>query len=329
MKKNILGIIMAVFIFIAILPQQVFGTGNDTPVKLENGESATIEAKLSNASEEKVSSIQFSIKVTAKDGSQADNNVLEKIEELTFSPDETLASKVKICDQRYHKDTGVLDIYIAGTEPIFESENKLNAGTVTAKYKDNLKEDVYIKVEEDSFKAVKGIGLETVTGEEDVVNILTAQQPVKPEEPDNTEKPDNPDKPQEPTAPVIDKSRLQSALEIAEGINQSDYTAESFAVLKKAIESGRLIMNDSNATSEEVEHSADEILNAVGTLVPVSVTSADKNVTVDNKKPQDNGAKTGDWTSVRVLVIMFCVSLTVVAGVVIWKKYCKYSDKTV
>lgn len=326
MKKDILGMIMAVFIFIAILPGQVLAADNEKPVRLKEGESAVIEAELSQAYEEKISSLQFSIQVTGEDGNPAEQDVLEKIETLTFSPNQEVTSKAKICDQRYHKETGVLDIYIAGTEPLFGAENKLTVGTVTATDKTGGKTDVFIQVAQDSFRVVKGNGLETITGDEDSVYIVAAQKPVKPEEP---QEPDSTQKPQEPAGPTIDKSRLQSALEIVSGLAESDYTAESFALLKKAAETGKAVLNDSNATSEEVEQSADAILNAIGALVPVSATSADNNAPLKVQNQGNQAAKTGDWTSVRICMVLVVLSMIVIAGIVIWKKYHKSSHKTV
>ncbi|MDE7432984.1 MAG: hypothetical protein K2N34_13865 [Lachnospiraceae bacterium] len=326
MKKDILGMIMAVFVFIAMLPGQVLAADNEMPVRLKEGESAVIEAELSQAYEEKISSLQFSIKVTGEDGNPAETDVLEKIEVLTFLPSPEVTSKAKICDQRYHKDTGVLDVYIAGTEPLFGEDNKLTVGTVTADDKTGGKTDIFIQVEQDSFRVVKGNGLETITGDEDSVYIVAAQQPIKPEQP---QEPDSAQKPQEPAGPTIDKSRLQSALEIVSGLTESDYTAESFALLKKAAEAGKTVLNDSNATSEEVEQSADEILNAIGALVPVSATSADNNAPSKVENQGNEAAKTGDWTSVRICMVLVVLSLIVIAGIVIWKKYHKSSHKTV
>lgn len=119
MKKNSLGIIMAVFIFIAMLPQQALAADNENPLKLQAGQSALVEAELSQANGEKISSLQLSLEVTSQDGTSGNANVLEKIENLSFSPDASITSKAKICEQRYHKNTGVLDIYIAGTQPLF------------------------------------------------------------------------------------------------------------------------------------------------------------------------------------------------------------------
>lgn len=322
MKKYILGIIMAVFIFIAILPQRAWAADDNTPVRLSNGETALIEAELSQGNEEKVSSIQFSIELTDKDGNSVSSDILNSIESLTFLPNQDITAKAKVCEQRYHNDKGTLDIYIAGTEPLFEENNKLIAGTIAVAYTGEEKTDVYIKAADDSFKVVKGNNLETVTGNESAVRIVTGQQPVNPD-PQEPENPNNPENPQEPTGPVIDKSGLYSALEIAAGLNESDYTPESFEILKKAVEAGKKVMNDDNATSEEVEASADEILNAIGTLVPVATTSADKNAPANVQKTQDETAKTGDWTSVRVFIIMVVISLMVIAGIVILKKYQK------
>lgn len=322
MKKYILRMIMAVFIFIAMLPLQVQAADDEVPQKLQAGDSVLIEAELSQAYGERISSLQLSIEVTTQDGSPADAGVLEKVELLSFSPDAEVTSKAKIWDKRYHKDTGILDIYISGTEPIFQADDKLTVGMVTAL---DGNTEMYIRVVNDSFKVVKGDVLETVTEEQGAVRIIGKDTPVNPTEPQDPESPQNP---QTPEVPVIDKSRLQSALEIAAGLTESDYTAESFSGLKKVMEEGKAVANDMAATPEEVEQLADEIFNAIGALVPVAQTSADNNSVPKEENQGNEAAKTGDWNSIQICMVLVGISLVAVGVIVAWKKYHKSSKRT-
>ncbi len=329
MKKNSLGIIMAVFIFIAMLPQQALAADNETPLRLQAGQSALVEAELSQASGEKISSLQISLEVTSQDGTSGNTNVLEKIENLSFSPDETIASKAKICEHRYHKNTGVLDIYIAGTQPLFSAEDKLTVGKVTATGKDGNGVDVYIKMVTDSFKVVRGNDLQTIMEDEATVRIAVAAEEEKPTQPEEPEKPTTPQEPETPNSedPIIDKTQLNEALDIAAEFVESDYTADSFALLKAAIEKAKAVMNDSYATKEEIEAVTEELLNVIGSLEPVSKNSVDNNsqVNSNNQNQSSTSAQTGDWSAIWVFVAMTVCSLSVIVMLVGWKKYRKQS----
>lgn len=329
MKKNSLGIIMAVFIFIAMLPQQALAADNETPLRLQAGQSALVEAELSQASGEKISSLQISLEVTSQDGTSGNTSVLEKIENLSFSPDETIASKAKICEHRYHKNTGVLDIYIAGTQPLFSAEDKLTVGKVTATGKDGNGVDVYIKMVTDSFKVVRGNDLQTIMEDEATVRIAVAEEGEKPTQPEEPEKPTTPQETETPNPedPIIDKTQLNEALDIAAEFVESDYTADSFALLKAAIEKAKAVMNDSNATKEEIEAVTEELLNVIGSLEPVSKNSVDNNSQPNgnNQNQSRTSAQTGDWSAIWVFVAMTVCSLSVIVMLVGWKKYRKQS----
>lgn len=328
MKKNSLGIIMAVFIFIAMLPQQALAADNENPLKLQAGQSALVEAELSQANGEKISSLQLSLEVTSQDGTSGNASVLEKIENLSFSPDASITSKAKICEQRYHKNTGVLDIYIAGTQPLFSAEDKLTVGTVTATGKDGNGLDVYIKIVTDSFKVVRGNALQTIMEDEATVRIAVAQEekPTQPEEPEKPTQPQEPETPN-PEAPTIDKTQLNEALDIATGFAESDYTADSFALLKAAIEKAKNVMSNSDATKEEIESVTEELLNVIGSLVPASKNNIDNNSQANgsNQNQNSTSAQTGDWNAIWVFVAMTVFSLAVIVMLVAWKKYHKQS----
>ena len=321
MKKNSLRIIMAVFIFIAMLPQQALASDNEKPLRLEAGQSALIETELSQANGEKISSLQLALEVTSQDGTSGNASVLEKIENLSFVADEAIESKAKICEQRYHKNTGVLDIYIAGTQPLFSAEDKLTVGTVTATGKDGNGIDVYIKMVTDSFKVVRGNTLQTIMEDEAVVHIA-AVQGEKPDTPQEPEKPTTPQEPETPNPedPIIDKTKLNEALDIAAGFTASDYTADSFSLLKAAIEKAKSVVNDSNATKEEIEAVTEELLNAIGTLEPVSKISTNPNIQENGSSQNSTPAQTGDWHMIWIFAVMLVFSLAVIVMIIMWKK---------
>lgn len=358
MKKYILAItlsVMAVFIFIALPPLQASVSKGKTQ-KLPAKATAAIDVEIPKAFGEKVSSLQLSLEITNPDGTHADADILKGIETLSFTPNEAVSSKAKICEERYHKDTGTLDIYIAGTEPLFSENAALPVGTVKAVLQSDKDADIYVKVSEESLKVVKGIMLKTITDEPEAVRISIAGGPLEPEqsaepsgsanpeastnpeqsetpggtrqssEPESSKLPDssgqtqnpaNPDIPQEPSQPGLDASKLQAALEVAATLKETDYTADSFALLKKAVEEGKAVLNHPNASQEELDQAADAIYNAIGMLVFTSDTSANtspnNNPSVKSSGQEADAALTGDNSPVGLyIVIVVCAGLIVV-----------------
>lgn len=122
MKKYMIGMLMAVFVFIAVLPQQV-SAAESVPeavlLKKEGEKEASVKLRLPNAAGEKISSLQVSLKMEA--GAEAG-----------FSFDEMITERAKVYENILHKDTGVMNIYIAGTEPLYrEGEDTLTIGKVS------------------------------------------------------------------------------------------------------------------------------------------------------------------------------------------------------
>lgn len=357
MKKYILGIsvtVIAAVAFIALLPLQAFFSGGEELQKLSDGDTVSIEVEVPQAAGEQVSSLQLSLALSNKDGSPADAGVLENIQNLSFAPDESVSSKTEIVEERYHEETGILDIYIAGTEPLFSEEDKLAVGSLSAEI--GTADDVYIKVVEDSFKIVKGISLETVANEQDAVVFTSkAEEPNETEEPITTEEPvtTEPTSTVEPTAPqstespvttqapqdtltppvddkpdgsdntMNDSSKLREALDIAATLQESDYTSDSFSALKKAVEEGRAILANPNSTQEELDTAADNIYNAIGMLVRVNKTSADNNNVSKTAVPAQSvkkAALTEDSSTIVVCIVMAVLSTVVLSSVLLWKK---------
>lgn len=372
---------MAVFVFIAMLPHQASAAESETLQKISDG-AVSIELEIPQASKEKLSSLQLSLELVNQDGAPINAESLKNIENLQFDPDEEILAKAKICEQRYHKETGQLTIYLAGNDALFSDHDQLTMGTVTAVINNKDAADVYVKVSDDSLKAVKGITLKIYSNAADIFSVSlikviqnpgittppdTTQTP--PEEtknpgatqtpPEETKNPDattepgatlpnetkNPDAtqtpgtnpaPQEtnapgditiqdPTKPDIDRSRLQEALKIAESLQESDYTAESFAQLKKAVADGKNVLNNANATQEEMDQATEAILNAIGALVLRTGTSADA---INSATPADrdsatvkSGSKwTGDASNAVFCIVLLALSAAAVAVVTIKKK---------
>lgn len=76
----------------------------------------------------------------------------------------------------------------------------------------------------------------------------------------STGTPDTPD-------PTVDKSKLEQAISDAENQNEKDYTAESWAAMKAALESAKYVKEQEDATQAAVDDAAKTLNDAVAALV--------------------------------------------------------------
>lgn len=64
----------------------------------------------------------------------------------------------------------------------------------------------------------------------------------------------------------VNKAALESAIKEAKEVDKQAYTQESIGVLEAAIEDGETVLNDADASQEEVDSAADDIKDAQGKL---------------------------------------------------------------
>lgn len=82
MKKYMIGMLMAVLMIMAVLPQRVSAaesSPDEISLEKKDDKSALVSLRLSNAAGEKISSLQFSLKM--KKGTKAEFTFDEKIKE--------------------------------------------------------------------------------------------------------------------------------------------------------------------------------------------------------------------------------------------------------
>lgn len=126
---------------IMLLTLNVSAASNNE-IKLEaDGSEATLELYFPQAAAEETASMQVSVSVKAN---------LDGVD-LEFIPDSGLASK--IVESRYHSETGILNIYLAGTEALFPSSGSVTVGKV--KVTGNNSASATVEVVKDSVKFVR------------------------------------------------------------------------------------------------------------------------------------------------------------------------------
>lgn len=344
MKKYISRIIMAVFAFIAILPMQVSAAEDGEVLLKANGNTVTVSVTIPEAVGEQLSSLQLGLSIMGKDAKEEtedpiEPDILKQVTGLSFDFDSGILSKAKITEQRYQEDTRTLRIYIAGTEPLFGENGELVLGTLKVNLKSNEPSGVYVGVEPGSFKKVQGARSVPVQSEEilpDPVLIPAKQTPENPKPGgtgggsgnQGTDGGDS-DKTDQLEA---SRSTLRQLLEMAAGYREEDYTAESYALLKQAMEEAQRVLDDEEATQEEVERAAEALMNAIGSLMPIPSSST--SVGEGNGQNQSSGGqnsggqgssgeksvKTGDDVSLWIWAAALALSAVTVVGSGLWKR---------
>lgn len=126
-------------------------SGNKIELKA-GGSEAQLILDFPQAAAEETASLQISLSVTTdSDGAR-----------IEFVPDSELAAK--ITESRYHSDTGILNIYLAGTEALFSASKPLTVGKVTIS---GGSCSAVVEVVEDSVRFVRGGEVVKAEGEID------------------------------------------------------------------------------------------------------------------------------------------------------------------
>lgn len=108
---------------------------------IEIDDSGNVTLMSDHAAEDGITALQFSLEVET----DADADVY-----FEFNPE----NSVKISDYRYHAESNSLNIYMVGSEQLFDDMGLLNIGAVSAADKDGNIVDVNVSAMEDSLKYV-------------------------------------------------------------------------------------------------------------------------------------------------------------------------------
>lgn len=141
--KKIFGAAALTVLWCMLLPLNASAAENNE-IRLEsNGGEAVLELYFPQAAAEEIASMQVSVSVKANSDSV----------DLEFIPDAGLSSK--IVESRYRNDTGILNIYLAGTEALFSSSGFTSVGRIKISTRGNNAVSAAVEVVRDSVKFVR------------------------------------------------------------------------------------------------------------------------------------------------------------------------------
>ncbi len=141
--KRIFGAVALTVLWCILLPLNASAVENNE-IRLEsNGCEAVLELYFPQAAAEEIASMQVSVSVKTNSDSV----------DLEFIPDAGLSSK--IVESRYQNDTGILNIYLAGTEALFSSSGFTSVGRIKISTRGNNAVSAAVEVVRDSVKFVR------------------------------------------------------------------------------------------------------------------------------------------------------------------------------
>ena len=329
---------MAVFAFIAVLPITALADNDkaDAVVFKQVPEGVSVRLILPKAAGEKTASLQLSVEVKSAGSGE--------IDDVAFKFAEIVDKRAKVAEVRYHKDTGLLNLYVAGTEALYkDNEDTLTLGTITAK--DQNAADVSVKtgVPKNALTLAEGTesrivdladNSDTQQGGSDPGISGDGNTPGTPGDGTNPggadgntpgipgdgtnpggsdgNTPGNGDGSSSGTGQTIDK-KLKDTLKKADSYPKDKYTSKSYKALEKAKKKAQQVLNDPNATEEEKEAALRDLENAIGALEPAGTqNTADK-----EKNTQARQAKTGD-TSQPVLYALIALLSVLTASLALY-----------
>lgn len=274
---GLIAVIMALLYCVTALGTGVFAASSAQTVELiANGSEAQLVMDFPQAAAEEIASMQISLIITPSSGGA----------DIEFVPDGGLPAK--IVESRYHSDTGVFTVYLAGTKALFSGTSPLTVGKIKISGS-NVSADV--KVKEDSIKFVRGSELVIPSGSvayPGSVTISAGSDPVPPPEspssssstPSSSTSSESSSDPTEPVEPGVDPvepgivpvepadtSSLAETVDRAGGYKRSDYTEESYGTLVEALNRANAVLSNTGSTQDEVDEALLVLENAIGMLV--------------------------------------------------------------
>ncbi|MEZ3439856.1 MAG: FIVAR domain-containing protein [Oscillospiraceae bacterium] len=278
---RLIAVITALLCCVMALGTGAFAVSATQTVELNaKGSEAQLVMDFPQAAAEEIASMQISLVVSPS----SDNADIE------FVPESGLPAK--IVESRYHSDTGVLTVYLAGTKALFSDTSPLTVGKIRIGGSDV---SAAVKIEEGSIKFVRGSELVTPSGDISYPGMVTistsASIPLPPAPPSSSSstssvpssKPvsstpssssssESSSDPTEPNEPVIvpvepaDTSSLAEAVDRAGGYKRGDYTEDSYGTLVEALNKAKAVLSNTGSTQDEVDEALLVLENAIGML---------------------------------------------------------------
>ena len=311
MRKYLTGILTAALVLMAVLPLKVSAGGQDALYLEAEGEGVKVRLALPGADGQMLSSLQLTLKVTS--------DTAERLE-AAFQFEEALTGKTKVCEARYQAESGTLNLYIAGREPLFaRGEETLTLGRVVAEGG-----SFTVEAEEDALTLAEGSSKRTAKLGQLPAAVLAGDQ----REPgDGTETKEHGEGEETPSVqPPAGDENLQQSVNAAKGYVKKNYTKESYAALEEAVKNAEGVLGNLNASQEERDEALKSLQNAAGALEDQTLTSTELMNSQNGSSQEEELFKE---PAPVVLYVMIAVLILVIAGITVYGIYYKRKEEII
>ncbi len=129
-----------------------------------------------------------------------------------------------------------------------------------------------------------------------------------------------------------DKSELEGVYELGEDLNEEDYTSDSWEEYVKASENAKAVLNDENATQEEIDSALEALAEAMAALepvqdaetgIPAAGDNSDADVTGEGSEdgtPDGTSAQTGDNMPLMAMAVLMVIAAAGIIGLGVTRK---------
>ena len=114
---------------------------------------------------------------------------------------------------------------------------------------------------------------------------------------------------------TLNTADMESLISQAQGLNQADYTEESWNKLQAALKAATELKNNANATQSDIDAATTALQEAIDGLVKVDNQDGEVVNTGDTSDEQINGPQTGD--TANAVEIVSAVSAFIAAGTIV------------
>lgn len=303
MRKYVLRLFLAVLI-ISAAPAALAAAADAGEETIEfngNGQNAEVRLGVPKAAGEGISSLQLSLNVIPEGSGASD---------VSFQFSEASLVNAKVKEYRYHPESGILNLYIAGTEGIFsQSGEKLLLGSIAVLDSSGTGQPFTVRVPEEGALKLPGRSKEEPVSFTELPELrITPAGGGDVTVPGGNTPGTNGGSGSAGGSTGGNSSGWQ-AVDAAKGYDSSMYTKESYQVMEDALKKAENTLKSKDASEKEKEESLQNLQNAMGNLKNNSPSSAEEKHNKSQKDSDSAKLKSSSPVILYVMAGLLCVLL--------------------
>ncbi|MCI9215722.1 hypothetical protein AALA78_06775 [Lachnospiraceae bacterium 42-17] len=304
MKKCVLRFLLAALTILAVpaVSAAAADTGEETIELRGNGQNAEVRLTIPKASGEGLSSLQLSLNVTAD--SPGASNVSFYFSDL---------GNAKVKEYRYNQESGILNLYIAGTDSIFSrSDESLFLGTIAVSDVNGAGQAFTVCVPQEGALKLPGRSKAEAISFADIPELhisISSDGNVDENVPGGSVPGNNGGGGSGVSGGAGEDSSGWQSVDAAKGYDRNIYTKESYSAMEDALKKAENTLKSKDASEKEKEEALLNLENAVGALKNNKPTSAEEKHSKSQKESDSAKLTSSKPILLYVMVGILCVLL--------------------